>query len=49
MKVEIVDIEDIEDIEDFTEVAVNFFVIVFLNQIDMYLRSTDMNLVFLPN
>ena len=26
-----------------------FFGIVFLNQIEMYLRSTNMNLVFLPN
>ena len=46
MKVEKV---EIVEIEDFKEVAVNFFVIVFLNQIDMYLRSTNMNLVFLPN
>ena len=46
MKVEKV---EIVDIKDFTEVTVNFFVIVFMIQIEMYLRSTHMNLVFLPN
>ena len=46
MKVEKV---EIVDIKDFKEVTVNFFVIVFMIQIEMYLRSTNMNLVFLPN